>query len=75
MIRPRFRAPTTPALRFGLKELSPKKVISENEKHNFPQRILYRLGEDGRLHARIEGTMRGEAASQDWVWTKSSLVP
>lgn len=64
-----------PALRFGLKESSPGKVVFENVKHDFPQRILYWLGEDGRLHARIEGTLRGEAASEDWVWRKSSLVP
>ncbi len=71
MTSPRGR----PALRFGLKELSSKKVVFENARHDFPQRILYWLGTDGRLHARIEGTMRGETASEDWVWSRSALVP
>lgn len=64
-----------PVTRFGLKELTRRKVVFENAQHDFPQRVLYWLDEGGRLHARIEGTLRGEAASEDWVWVKSSLVP
>ncbi len=71
MTSPRGR----PALRFGVKEMTSKRVVFENAKHDFPQRILYWLGEDGRLHARIEGTLRGKAESEDWVWSRSSLTP
>ena len=64
-----------PALRFGLKEMYPRKVVFENAQHDFPQRILYWLDADERLHARIEGTTGGKAASEDWIWSKSSLTP
>ena len=44
-------------------------VIFENKAHDFPQRVIYRrCGE--QLCARIEGTLRGEPASQGWRYSR-----
>jgi hypothetical protein len=55
---------------FPLKELKDKHVVFENLKHDFPQRISYRLDEQGRLVARIEGKVDGAARSQEWTWER-----
>jgi hypothetical protein len=68
---PNNRTPTV----FPLKELGEKRVVFENPKHDFPQRVMYWLGSDGRLFARVEGTMDGKPAAEDFVWTKDSLAP
>ena len=68
---PNNRPPTV----FPLKELGEKRVVFENPTHDFPQRVIYWLGSDGRLFARVEGTMNGEAAAEDFVWTRGSLAP
>ncbi len=44
------------------------KAVFENSSHDFPQRILYRLDEEGELHARIEGREKGVEKSMDWVY-------
>jgi hypothetical protein len=59
-----------PATPFTLKELGERKVVFENPNHDFPQRILYWIAEDGALHARIEGKMGEKAASQEWRWIR-----
>jgi hypothetical protein len=46
------------------------RVVFENKAHDFPTRILYWLAEDGKLHARIEGTLRGQPASEEWAWSR-----
>lgn len=46
-------------------------VVFENAEHDFPQRVLYRLLPDGRLHARIEGLQGGKPAAEEWWWTRS----
>ena len=63
-------APPTP---FRLKELGPgRRVVFENPEHDFPQRILYWMGDDDALHARIEGpTGTGEKA-MEWTWRRAS---
>ena len=38
-------------------------VVFENLKHDFPQRIIYRLESDGSLFARIEGESGGKQRS------------
>lgn len=44
-------------------------AVFENPDHDFPQRVIYhRCGE--RLCARIEGTLNGKAAGQDWRYTR-----
>ena len=45
-------------------------VVFENPEHDFPQRVLYRLLADGRLHARIEGSQGGMPAAMEWRWTR-----
>lgn len=59
-----------PATPFRLKELNGQHVTFENPEHDFPQRIIYWLAKDGALHAKIEGTMNGKAASQEWRWLR-----
>jgi hypothetical protein len=57
---------------FPLKELKGKHVVFENPKHDFPQRIIYRLDEQGRLVARIEGETNGATRSMEWIWVKTN---
>jgi len=59
-----------PATRFGLIERGAQKIVFENKAHDYPQRILYWLDEQGRLHARTEGTTAKGPRNEDWVWTK-----
>lgn len=49
------------------------KVVFQNPAHDFPRRILYWLGDDGRLHARIEGEVKGKAMARDFVWERGGL--
>ncbi len=51
-------------------ELTDRRVVFENLQHDFPQRVMYWLEPDGRLHARIEGMQAGKLGSHDWVWTR-----
>jgi hypothetical protein len=64
--------PVTP---FALKELGARRVVFENAKHDYPQRVMYWLGDDGSLRARIEGTIRGGEHATEWKWPRSSLSP
>jgi len=65
---PRAATPTP----FRVIALEDRRVVFENKAHDFPQRILYWLDERGALHARIEGSMNGKPASEDWIWTKTA---
>jgi hypothetical protein len=56
---------------FRLVELKDKRVVFENAEHDFPNRIVYWLSKDGALHARIEGKLKGQPASEEWTWLKS----
>ncbi len=60
-------APPTP---FAAIEFGAKRVVFENLAHDFPQRVLYWLGADGALHARIEGTLNGAMQSEEWSWSR-----
>jgi hypothetical protein len=60
-----------PATPFPLKEAADKKVVFENPEHDFPRRILYWMDAGGALHARIEGTLQGKAASEEWTWRRA----
>ncbi|MFN7942892.1 MAG: DUF6265 family protein [Thermoanaerobaculia bacterium] len=60
-------APATP---FRLVELADRRVVFENASHDFPQRILYWLDAQGRLHARIEGSLAGQPAAEEWRWDR-----
>lgn len=54
---------------FPLKEAARERVVFENLEHDFPQRIIYRLEDDG-LHARIEGLEDGKVKAREWIWKK-----
>jgi len=63
---PQGRGPTV----FPLKEAVRGRAVFENLENDFPQRIMYRLDDDG-LHARIEGLEDGKVKTREWVWKKS----
>jgi hypothetical protein len=58
------------ATEFPLVSLEDRKVVFENKKHDFPQRITYWLDGEGALHARIEGDVNGKTRSMEWRWEK-----
>jgi hypothetical protein len=60
-----------PATPFRAVQASGKRVVFENLEHDFPQRILYWLDEEGALRARIEGKDRGKDAAMEWRWTRA----
>ena len=60
-----------PATPFRLVESGPNRAAFENPDHVYPRRVLYWLGEDGSLKARIEGTLGGKPASQQWSWRRT----
>lgn len=62
-----------PATPFKMIELGDKRVVFENAEHDFPQRIIYWMTGDGSLHAKIEGTLSGKPASEEWTWRRSAL--
>jgi hypothetical protein len=66
LAQPRGRAATP----FRLIEVSKIRAVFANPAHDFPQRILYWLANDGRLHAKIEGSQGGKAVSQEWTWSR-----
>jgi hypothetical protein len=53
-----------------LKEAVRGRSVFENIEHGVPQRIIYRLEDDG-LHAGIEGLEEGKMRAREWVWKKS----
>ena|SRR5687767_10085579 len=62
---PKGRSPATP---FKMTEMSGEKVVFENPKHDFPQRITYwRDGTDG-MGAKIEG--KDGQGAQSWVFKR-----
>ena len=63
-----------PATPFRMVESAPNRIVFANPEHDFPTRILYWLSEDGLLHARIEGTLKGKPASEEWSWRRVALV-
>jgi len=67
---PRAR-PETP---FPLKSATADRIIFENPDHDFPQRIIY-WRDGARLCARIEGTIKGKAESEEWCWNRMACPP
>jgi hypothetical protein len=57
---------------FKLAEVTPQSAIFENKQHDFPQRIIYRLGAAGALVARIEGVENGAARGVDFPMMRVS---
>jgi uncharacterized protein DUF6265 len=64
---PRGKAATP----FRLIELRDKRVVFENAEHDFPSRIIYWLDAKGSLHAKIEGTLGGKPAAEEWTWRRT----
>jgi hypothetical protein len=62
-----------PVTRFPLASAGPRRVVFENLEHDFPQRVIYWLGDDGALHARVEGEVNGKLESEEWRWPKGRL--
>ncbi len=63
---PTGRPPTA----FKMVALQDRQVVFANKQHDFPQRIIYRLGSEGHLHARIEGIVDGKLKSREWQWQR-----
>lgn len=59
------------AVPFRAVEIGRQKVVFENPNHDFPQRILYRLDQEGGLHAAISG-LAGDEGGAEWVYEKVS---
>src|SRR5688572_19403791 len=55
---------------FKLKETGARRVVFENAAHDFPQRILY-WREGDQLVARIEGSIRGKARTEEWRFNRT----
>jgi hypothetical protein len=64
---PRGAPPTS----FCAVELGNRRAVFENRAHDFPQRILYWVDVEERLHARVEGPLDGKEVAEEWVWTRS----
>ncbi len=55
---------------FPIRSSAEHRAVFENLDHDFPQRIIYWLDDQGRLGARIEGAIDGEPRAMEWRWTK-----
>jgi hypothetical protein len=51
---------------FPLVRSGPGELVFEAPAHDFPQRVIYRLVEPDRLHARVEGTLKGKDRGVDF---------
>jgi hypothetical protein len=66
--QPGGEAPTA----FTLVPGAPAEAVFENPEHDFPQRVIYRLEEGGRLRARIEGSKAGVSKAVDFPMTRAA---
>jgi len=62
-----------PPVQFRLVESGVERVVFANPDHDFPKRILYWIGDDERLHARIEGETPDKG--EEWAWTRLAAKP
>jgi Domain of unknown function (DUF6265) len=66
-----FASPNAaPPTEFKAIELCAARVVFKNKVHDFPQRVIYTKGPNGTLDARIEGTLGGKPAGEDWRYTR-----
>ncbi|HWM26165.1 MAG TPA: DUF6265 family protein [Chthoniobacterales bacterium] len=47
-----------------------REVIFEDPRHDFPQRVIYRLQDDGSLLGRIEGVSKGKEKAVDFPMSR-----
>ena len=59
-----------PEATFKLIKGSAREVIFENPRHDFPQRVIYRLQSDGSLLGRIEGVSKGKEKAVDFPMSR-----
>jgi hypothetical protein len=59
---------------FPLVRSGPRELVFEDPAHDFPQRVIYRLLEPDRLHARIEGTVKGEDRGVDFLMQRAACA-
>lgn len=55
---------------FTLVSNADKRYIFENKEHDFPQRVIYQLGSNNMLKARIEGTKNGKQMGSDFNYNR-----
>ena len=60
-----------PETTFKLIKGSSREVVFENPKHDFPQRVIYRLQDDGSLLGRIEDLSKGKERSVDFPMNRA----
>ena len=58
-----------PLTKFPLKSLTDSRVVFENVKHDFPQRVIY-WRKNAQLCARVEGMMKGKLEGEEWCWDR-----
>ena len=63
-----------PEARFVASSKTADEIVFENPKHDFPQRIRYRVTADS-LHARVEGTLNGKERGIDFPYTRAACTP
>lgn len=56
---------------FKLIKLENREAVFENLKHDFPQRVIYRLESEGSLFARVEATVDGQVKGIDYPYKRS----
>lgn len=64
--------PGQPETAFRLRPGPPHEAVFENLQHDFPQRVIYRRVDGGRMQARIEGKRQGSPAAVDFAFTRSA---
>lgn len=57
---------------FPVVSLTVSEVIFENPTHDFPQRIIYRSTGKNKLFAKVEGTMKGKPAAEEYPMKRVS---
>lgn len=67
---PKGRSPATP---FKAVQTEDHRVVFENLKHDFPQRIIYWRESDGPLRARIEGAEAGKQKGSEWTFQPATV--
>jgi hypothetical protein len=61
-----------PEVRFPMKSLAANEVVFENLDNDFPQRVIYHLGQSGRISARIEGAKDDPTRAVDLPMKRTS---
>ncbi|BBB60902.1 hypothetical protein UNDKW_2629 [Undibacterium sp. KW1] len=63
-----------PEASFQLLSLDKQRVVFENPRSEFPQRIIYQLNADGSLLGRIEGKMKDQEKGIDFPMQRISCT-